>query len=356
MSIALMTSYVNNSIAYKEQWQLNVGTSKHTFTIILGLGASATFLWLAVKDVDIDSISSAFTGAILWLAAPLLLCLMLFYWLKALRWAAVLNPIQTFTAWQLLPSLMVGFSANNLLPAHAGELIRVYLLGQQFQIRKSIVLATVVFERILDVMAVLLLVAAALYLEADTKPELMYGAYLAAIVTLCALLFIMLFVFWTRQCIALLERLLAGWLKQAWREKLLVQLVTAADGLQILRQPIALAGVLLNSILQWLAMGGCIYLALAAMQLHAPVASSILVLGLMVAGLSLPSAPGFFGTIELSFVLGLKPYGIDAGQAFSAGIFYHVLAYISVTSIGLVYLNHLGSSLHKIRDASGSSG
>ena len=328
--------------------------SKHLFTILSGVGVSTTFLWLALKDVNIKTVSSAFTGAILWFAVPLLLLLILFYVMKALRWTRLLNPIQTLMTLQILPSLMIGFAANNLLPAHAGDLIRVYLLGQQFHIRKSAVLATVVLERILDVVSVLLLVAAVLYFEADRLPELLYGAYLAAIATLIALIFILLYVFRTRQCISLIERLITGWLKKAWREKLLMQLEMATEGLQILRRPIELTGVLLNSIVQWLAMGLCIYLAIAAIHLQVPFTASILVLGLMVAGLFLPSAPGFFGTIELCFVLGLRPYGIDAGQAFSAGIFYHVLAYVSVTGTGLVYLNHLGSSLHKIRVASES--
>lgn len=329
--------------------------SKHTLSILLGFGASAMFFWLAVRDVDIDSVSLAFNGAILWFAAPLLLSLMLFYWLKALRWASLLSPVRALTPWQVLPSLMVGFAANNLLPAHAGELIRVYLLGRQFQMRKSAVLATVVLERILDVLAVLLLLAAALYFEADRQPELIYGAYLAAAATLCALICILAYAFWTRQCITLLERLLEGWLKKQWRAKLLVQLEMAACGLQIVKRPAAVAGVLLNSIVQWLAMGLCIHLALAAMQIQVPVTASILVLGLMVAGLSLPSAPGFFGTIELCFVLGLKPYGVDAGQAFSAGIFYHLLAFVSVTGTGLVFLNRLGGNLHKIRHVAETS-
>jgi hypothetical protein len=75
----------------------------------------------------------------------------------------------------------------------------------------------------------------------------------------------------------------------------------------------------------------------------------------MVAWLSLPSAPGFFGTVELCFVLGLKPYGIDAGQAFSAGIFYHVLAYVSVTGSGLFFLHRLGGSFRQIRGAAETS-
>lgn len=330
-------------------------SGKHSFTILLGFAVSALFLWLAVKDVDIASVKSAFSGSVLWLAMPLLLSLLLFYWLKALRWAMLLNPIHPFTTWQVIPSLMVGFAGNNLLPAHAGELIRVYLLGKQFRISKSAVLATVVIERLLDVVAVLLLIAVVLFFEADTQPELMYGAYLAAIVTVCAVIFILMYVYWTRQCITLLDHLMTGWLKQSWRLRLMTQLEMAAAGLQIVRRPVALAGVLLNSIVQWMAMGLCLYLAFVALQLQVPVAASILVLGLMVAGLSLPSAPGFFGTVELCFVLGLKPYGIDAGQAFSAGIFYHVLAYVSVTGSGLVFLHRFGSNFRQIRDAAETS-
>jgi len=328
---------------------------KRLFSILLGIGISTLFLWIAVKDVDIASLKSALSGAILWYAAPLLLSLLLFYWLKAVRWAALLKPIQQLTARQVLPTLMVGFAGNNLLPAHAGELIRVYLLGRQYQLSKSAILASVILERLLDIIAVLLLVATALYASSRIHPGLMYGAYLASVITILALLLIIIYVCKTRQSIALLERLMAGWMKQAWLHKLLEQLEVAANGLKIVRQPAAFFKALINSIIQWLAMVLCIFIAISALQIQVPLSASILVLGLIVAGVSLPSAPGFFGTIELCFVLGLKPYGIDAAQAFSAGIFFHILAYVSVTVTGLIYLHHFGESFNKIKNAAETS-
>ncbi len=78
-----------------------------------------------------------------------------------------------------------------------------------------------------------------------------------------------------------------------------------------------------------------------------------MLLALNIAAITLPSAPGFFGTIQLCFVLALKPYGIDASDAFAASVFYHVLEYVAVTSTGLYYLKGIGHDLSQLRkDAS----
>ena len=45
---------------------------------------------------------------------------------------------------------MIGFMGNNVLPAHLGELIRVFVLGRTFALSKAAVLSSVVLERILD--------------------------------------------------------------------------------------------------------------------------------------------------------------------------------------------------------------
>ena len=55
-----------------------------------------------------------------------------------------------------------GAACNNLLPAHLGEVVRVYLLGYESNISKSTILATLIVERIFDVIAVLLLITIAL--------------------------------------------------------------------------------------------------------------------------------------------------------------------------------------------------
>ena len=330
-------------------------STKHLFSMLLGIAISVLFLWFAVKDVDTASLKTAFSGTALWPAIPLLFSLALFYWLKAVRWCSLLKPVKTLTTRQVLPALMVGFAGNNLLPAHAGELIRVYLLGQQHQLSKSAILASVILERLLDVVAVLILVATTLYASSKNYPELIYGAYVAGVTTISALTLVTVYARWTQKSISFLDGLMMSWVKPVWRQRLLNQLEMAANGLQVVKQPSALVRVLTNSVIQWLAMALCIYIAITALQIQVPIYASILVMGLIVAGLSLPSAPGFFGTIELCFVLGLKPYDIDAAHAFSAGIFFHLLAYISVTTTGLIYLQRFGGNLGKIQNAAKTS-
>jgi uncharacterized membrane protein YbhN (UPF0104 family) len=119
--------------------------------------------------------------------------------------------------------------------------------------------------------------------------------------------------------------------------------------LQTVRQPTALFSILANSFVQWFVLAVCLYIAITSMRLQVPFAASLLVPGFIVAGLSLPSTPGFFGTTELCFVLGLKPYGIGAAEAFSAGIFYHVITYLLVTGSGFFYVKRAGSNLREIR-------
>ena len=103
--------------------------------------------------------------------------------------------------------------------------------------------------------------------------------------------------------------------------------------------------VMINSIFQWLLMASCLYSALLAFDIPASPFLGIILLGLTVAGLTLPTSPGFFGTIEYCFVLGLATIGVDASTALSAAIYYHIPAWISVTLAGLLLLRANNVSL-----------
>ena len=106
-------------------------------TIILGLIFSAVFLWLAIKDTDLEHVGNAFADANLLAGIPLLAALVSFYWLKAMRWSDLLSPTKEIRPQALVPSMMTGAAGNNLLPAHLGELIRMYLLAHEHNVAKS---------------------------------------------------------------------------------------------------------------------------------------------------------------------------------------------------------------------------
>jgi uncharacterized membrane protein YbhN (UPF0104 family) len=72
-------------------------------------------------------------------------------------------------------------------------------------------------------------------------------------------------------------------------------------------------------------MSACVYLALLAVGVAAPASAAIVVLAVTVAGLTLPTGPGFVGTIQACFLVALTPYNVGAERAVSASFFYNLL-------------------------------
>src|SRR4029079_14736415 len=55
---------------------------------------------------------------------------------------------------------VIGFAASALLPARAGEVLRPYLLARREQLPPTACFATIILERLLDLITVLLLFVA----------------------------------------------------------------------------------------------------------------------------------------------------------------------------------------------------
>jgi len=314
--------------------------------IYAGIPVSILFLWLALKDVSFSHVAQAFANARLILLVPMLLCLVGFYWLKAVRWRAILSPKYDVSSINLVPSMMAGSAGNNLLPAHAGELVRVYFAASQFKIPATTVLASLVVERLLDVLAVLVILSVEILFGGYSVAMLAAGSALLAIVLVVAAVCVLI-VIYTNQCADFLRNKFTR-ASLSIRNKLADQLINLADGLLSLREKNLLLKVILNSLVQWLLTATCIYISFLALNIDTSFWLAIIVLGLIVVGLTLPTVPGFFGTIEYCFVLGLSTAGVDPNLAISAGIFYHIPIWAAVTLTGLLMAHYHSFSLGKL--------
>ncbi len=305
-------------------------------TVIMGIIFSALFLWFAIKDANFVQVRNAFANANLLAAVPLLGALASFYWLKAVRWSDLLSPTKTIRAHDLIPSMMTGAAGNNLLPVHLGEFIRMYLLAREHNVANSSVFATLVVERLLDIVSVLILLLVAIGF-ADVTRELQIAGIFLAVLASGVLGVALAFLLYTSACVRFLNRLLR-FLPRNIQDKIGLQVHHIAKGLASLRATHLYGRIILNSIVQWLLMAGCIHFALYAFELAVPTYTSIVILGLIVAGLSLPTSPGFVGTIEFCFVLGLQAFDVDASRALGAAIFYHTVLWVTVTLSGLFFM------------------
>jgi glycosyltransferase 2 family protein len=321
------------------------------FALISGLVVGGVLLWLAVKDIDFAAVGTALRDAQLGYIFPMLGALALNYWLKAVRWQHLLAPSTSVPvpARALLPSMMVGIGANSILPAHLGELVRVYLAGTEFRIAKTTLLTTLVLERLLDVLSVVALLLVVLF-AGDSSRELRIAvlfltgvalAVVAVTIGLCVL----------KPHNSRLSEVLFKALPSSAADFLTRQIDHAMRGVAVIRQSHMYARLLVNSLLQWALMTAVVFFALHAFDISVPLYASIYILGLTVAGLTLPTSPGFVGTIQFCFLLGLRPFDVDPTVAFSASLLYHALALAAPIAAGVWFGRHYGLKWWKLKEA-----
>jgi len=315
--------------------------------ILAGFTLSFLFIFLSIKGVNTRAVASAFAEADLWLAFPLLGSYGLFFLLRAVRWRILLQPISSLKIKELFPSIMIGAMSNNIFPAHLGEFVRTYSLSKQHKLRMVSILETLVLERIFDFLAIVLLIVVATLAGIDHKNDLFKKGYLIGFISVGLLIVIGAFVIWPDKFKYSIYKI-SGPLRDRLREKLMGQIEVAAVSLSAIKYPIRLVGIVITSITQWICMVVCFLISVKALHLHVPLSGGFMILFFSVIGVTLPSAPGYIGTIEFSFILALKTYGISASDALSSALFYHVLNYISVTLAGLYYIKRMDFNISQL--------
>ena len=318
----------------------------------IGLLLGGLFLWLAIRDTDFSDVGDRLADANYFYVLLIAILLCAFYALKARRWSLIFRSNNPPPVSAVAPSMMLGFAGNNVLPARLGELIRVYLAARDFDVGKSRIVGTLVVERLLDALAILSLLLAATFAFSLESGEIIAARNF--LLTICALAIAFVF------GVLFVTRLRAKDGNDKTRRTSLLQSVfdkiqRVQRGFAVLGRPQLLVRAMLNSIVQWILMAACIWLSVLAFGLSISPAIAVFVLVLIIAGITLPSAPGFVGTIEYCFILALGFFGVDATDALSIAIFYHLTTFLFVILSGLVFLHHYGLSISSLAAIAGRS-
>ena len=80
--------------------------------------------------------------------------------IRAFRWQYLLEPLGSATFANAFRATAVGFAASSVLPARAGEVIRPYFLSRHEPMSATGAFATIIVERLLDTITVLIQLAA----------------------------------------------------------------------------------------------------------------------------------------------------------------------------------------------------
>lgn len=227
-------------------------TIKTLLKFSIGAALAAGFLWLAFQGVAPARLWSAVRQASAsWLALSVVL-LVLSIFPRAWRWRILLKPVSRRVSFlKASHAILVGYAATNVI-SRAGEIARGVALQRDRRPPLSGILATILVERAIDMLALLIFLGGVLYLSRErivTAFPWMEGVALFALAATVAVLvlFAILSIYGDRA--SNIVRLPVRWVSRSAADRLTGILRSLFQGLGGVRAISGYAGILVSSIL-----------------------------------------------------------------------------------------------------------
>lgn len=310
--------------------------------LLVGVAISGACLVLLFWNIQWEQFLAALQKADYWWLIPCVGTVFLSVWFKVVKWHMLLLPTGNLSKTNLFYAINVGYLVSTVLPGRLGELARAYMLAKMEKVSPVAVLSTVALDRVLDVVAMALLLAVVLP-TTDLPPQvgqsgLLIGAGGVAVLAVC-----MALAYPSGRKLFL--RILMGLpnfpgkpLAEKWADAL-------CDGMAGLRGASALARVVAATFAIWLTTVLTAYFAQMAFHIPAPIWAAALVVAITNLGMAVPSTPGYFGVQEALAVLALSAFGVDKETALGFGLVFHLAWIVPVCLIGVFALWRRGLSL-----------
>ena len=327
----------------------------HVRTAIV-LALSVAMLAWFLRGADLGQVWSEIQNGRVGLLVLAVGITLMTYVFRALRWQYLLRPLGRPPFSAVFRTTVIGFAVSTLLPARAGEVVRPYLLARRAGFSATSAFATIILERVLDLITVLLLFGfyLAFYTPAvsaehsATFTALKSGGMLAAVASVIGLAFMML--------VAGHPEKLAAWALRVERvlpakfAAAMAQFVrTFLEGLAVVRQPARLVVAGLLSLPLWLSIALGIWATSQAFHIDMTYPGAFLMMAVLVVGVAVPT-PGSVGGFHKAYQIGAVAFfGVANDKAVGAALVLHAISFVPVTIGGAFFLAQEGLSLSGVR-------
>lgn len=331
----------------------------HLRTAVVSVLAIALLAWF-LRDANPAEVLRAARQARIELIALALVLVAVTYWLRALRWMHLLQPVGHAHFRTAFRTTVIGFAASMLLPARAGDFIRPYLLAKKESLSPSATFATIIVERVLDLIAVLSLLAIYAWGSGarGVPDSLLRPVQLSALVATAAALVLMAMMVVLAGHPERIGNIVRG-LNRVLPHRIADRLAGIArsfvEGLAVARTPRPLVLALLWSFPIWVTIGMECWLTTVAFGISLPFTGTFLIQALLVIGVAVPT-PGAVGGFHEAYRIGVVDFfGATNETAVAAAIVLHAISFFPVTLVGLLFMAADGLSVGGLRGMAGEA-
>ncbi len=328
--------------------------------LIFGLAIALVALYYTLRNVSFDEIISSFQDMDYVYILPAIVLIVLSYILRVYRWQALLESSLKVNVGELYSPLMVGFMGN-FLPARAAEILRPYLLSQKSSITFSAAFASIIMERLFDLIMLLLIFIWVFWFEASVfSVNLEFSGFsvqemairfsqICILVVVALVVFIYLLLYHKEKIMKLVDWLL-GFINERWAKKIRHFVDEFAIGCEVIQNFAVLLRISILSIFIWIANIFYIYPLYYAFNLQHKTIPSLFVLAVMVSiFITVVPTPGFLGSYNAGIFVALHEIiGESAIKSVSLGMAGWVLSAGVVLVGGFYFIFHEHISLRSL--------
>lgn len=305
-------------------WRRSYPWLRSLAQLVIAGGILAGLLW----RVNLGEVRDELESANLWWLPLAFFANIASDWFRAIRWRQFIQPLKAVSLSFLFITSVLGVACNLALPLRAGEFIRVQVVRRRTGLRVSAIVATLLSEKLMDIVAFCSFLALGIVLYEEARfmwpLAVVYAAVLAA------------GIYFARRLAEksdreqVLETQPEGRLR-AW---LWLELHTFGQGLQAFRRPRAMFTVIWASHAAWLIEAVMYYACGRALGLDLPIAVYLLMVVTATIAVSVPLTQAGLGVFELALTGLLVAFHVNESQAAAFAIFTHVMLAVPYLATG----------------------
>ncbi len=334
---------VDAKINKKDSKGLSEGT-KQTIRITVAVVFLIISVYYTVKDIDFAKLWDYIINANYWWVILSMPVMVLSHWVRAYRWRTMLQPVKKNTkVWDLFSAVMSGYAINNVIP-RGGEFVRPYIIARREKISFTSTFATIVVERFLDVLILLIMLAGVWFTFRDQIKEALPTLQAEKLlVPVLIFLGVLILSFWPRLVRIVLKYTIKP-LSAKFYAKISELFEKFAKGMSIVRTPSQYFRLTLESLTIWLLYTipmWLMFFSFGFQQAPYNLGFEDAVLLIVISGIAFtisptPGAIGIFHFFIQNTIV--KLYGINPEAALAYATVTHTVGYLIQVGIGGIFL------------------
>jgi uncharacterized protein (TIRG00374 family) len=336
-----------NAMPYRSKW----------FRVFVSVGLAVGLLYFFLKNLDFAKVGESIASANPWAIGAAVILSLLNIPIRSWRWTLLVRHVGPVGMRDSVAATCIGFAATTLLPARAGEVVRPVALARMTRLPTAPLLASIGLERLIDLVAILMLFV--FYALGGWAPAGMSGdeglrfallrrsALIMGACTVAALAALAVLAAFPEKRERFLKKVV-GFLPERVGSKVLPLLSGFLKGFDAIKSGRDASVIAFSSALLWLVISLQIHFSLRAFGLDLPFPVAFFVLTWGVLGLAIPT-PGGVGGYHKAVAYALTGfYAADASTAAGFALVSHVISFVPITIIGLMFLAGSGLSFGRL--------